>query len=217
MKTNTVPAILLALSLMLANCSDGSSEAVETTESKSTNGKSLPEYSVYKDEFSDEPWGARINQEFILKEETADEEQLRSLLTSLYDKAKSSSKSQYFEHPTSVYIYVYPSKDKADSGNGQWVGSITQNDEDGEEPLIKINEKQLKLYTVVEQDKFGFSEEERQKIYKDITKVELQTIDNESLKPKLMKDLANELNTTVATLDSIETEGFTKGWTVHGI
>ncbi len=74
---------------------------------------------------------------------------------------------------------------------------------------------QLKLTNIVRQYKFGYSEEERQEIYKDLTKTEYNTIDNPEMYPKYVKQLAKEFNTTDAILDSISTEGFIKGWTMY--
>lgn len=243
--------ILLASVFVFINCSSDSTEGIETTEVIETTekdekivetgtSKNLLKHSVLNEEVDDNIAKTQVAVDILLQDKIISEEGIRNLLNELYDQIKNRTGFRYHDHPTAIYIYAYSSREKADSGMGQWVGMLSKNHDDTK-PQIRISETQLRAVNIIAEEKFEFKEEERQKIWKKIAKIELKAQGgadhkypinhpdateedmeknaqlNYKLQEKYQKELAKEYKTTVAILDSISNEAIEKGWAIPGL
>ena len=156
---------------------------------------------------------------------------VKNLLYSIYNK-----KSKEIDVPITIGIYVYLSKEKAESGMAQWLGMLSKSYTEGS-PRININEAQLKYVNSKPTIKYGLAENKRKEIWglmikseyraqkdadktyplddpKNIKSNSRKNIDlNEKLIEKYKIELADQLKLDMAILDSIGIEGLEYGWT----
>jgi hypothetical protein len=195
----------------------------------------LLKYSILKENIDDIPIKAQVEL-FVLIEDTAITEQsVRDLLNHLYNKTIRRKGFRYHKNPTSIYIYTFTTKEKAESGMGQWVGMISKSHADNN-PKITINEIQLNAIKEFSTDRWELTHKQRQKIWeksilaedKAQNEVDLKypidkpgitnddMINNADLMRKLSEkyknEIAKEYNIDKAIIDSIGIEGAIKGW-----
>jgi hypothetical protein len=224
MRTLTLTLTLTALILLLTNC--GGDEPP----------KDLLKHTVHKEYVSDTPLKTQVSIDIIIGDkDNATEQKLQKLLTYLYDQQINRTGFKHHDHPNTVLIYAYASKELADGGMGQWVAMISKMYDDTK-PDFDLNETQFKALTAVEQDKWGLTQQQRQEIWDKIiyaerdaqteadkkypldkpgitkedmsNNVDLMT----ELKEKNEQDLAKEYEVDRAIVDSIGLEGVTNGW-----
>lgn len=197
--------------------------------------ENLLKYEVLKDEIYDAPVKTQVHLDILIHEKSISENKILDLLTFLYDETISRSGFKYHTNPTNIFIYAYSSKEKAESGMGQWVGMISKSYDDTS-PTINISETQLNSLSLKPTNKFGLTENERIEIWNKSIKIENKAhkeadkkypLDKtgitmneikknnalwENLKEKYEKELANEYGIGKEIIDSISVEGLTKGW-----
>lgn len=217
--------LILALVLNLTNCSYQSKTSA------------LLNYSIIKDEVYDIPIKTQVQLDVLLSDTIITEQKVRELLSYLYDKTISRTGFKYHSYPTNIFIYVYSTKAKAESGMGQWIGMISTSFSE-DRPAIYISNEQLNSLILKPIDKFGLSEVIRLEIWNNYIKlqdmaqmeadmkypltysgIEMGNIDKNGdlyykLQKKYKKQLATEFKIDIAIIDSIKVEGILKGWAI---
>jgi len=222
MRTITLTLIIM-IGIVLTNCSN------------STQTKSILKHSILKNEVNDIPIKTQVQLDVLIMDTAITKQKVSDLLNFLYDETAKRTGFKYHTNPTSIYIYAFTSKDKAESGMAQWIGMISKSYDDVQ-PKIDISDTQLNSLTLKPVEKFGLSENIRLEIWNKSIKVEDRAqkeadmkypLDkagitqgdikknvtlNDKLKAKYEKELAAEYGISVAIIDSIGLEGLTKGW-----
>jgi len=185
-----------------------------------------PSYQVIDTKTIDVPGKAQVIAEILVKGNLT-EGWLQKLLRSLYDSIKTTTGFKYYVHPTNIYIYVYLSKEHYESGMGQWIAMLSKSQADSQ-PKINIRENRLSYVKKNPEVKFGFSEDYRKKIWKEVILVEdksyaeaemkyphnvqIQMKFQEELYNRHKKELAKKFQISLKQLKEIVTEGMMKGW-----
>lgn len=130
----------------------------------------MPTYSVLDEDIHDAPIKAQVELNILVSGEIS-ETGLKSLLRKLYSSAKAKKGFKYHSSPTNIYIYAFTSKERAESGMGQWIAMLQQSPGDAR-PRISINERQIAQLGAKPQERFGLSEERRREIWKELILVE---------------------------------------------
>ena len=193
------------------------------------------EYSIHKEDVYEAPIKTQVTLEVLIKDKEMNEQRIKALLNYLYDKTIKRSGFKHHDHPTNIYIYAYTSKDKAESGMGQWVGMISKSYND-KNPKINISDRQLSALTEVARDKWDLTHKQRKEIWnktilaedkaqKEADKIypldkpgitQDDIIKNIELMRKLNVEYENEITKEYgvdkAIIDSISLEGIRKGW-----
>lgn len=139
-------------------------------QSKQTIKVNLPSYVVLDREVYDAPVKTSVNLEILVSDEIS-ESSLRFLLNKLYSETKAEKGFKYHDSPTSIGIYAFTSRERAESGMGQWIAMILKNHNDLK-PTISINERQIAQLNAKSEEKFGLSESQRKQIWTERVKAE---------------------------------------------
>jgi hypothetical protein len=130
------------------------------------SGENTLDYRILNEDIYDGPIKTQIRLE-VLAPGNITENGLRRLLNDLYLKNQQRRGFKYHDQPTHIAIYVYSSKERAESGWGQWIGMFLKLGENAN-PEIKINQQQLSQLGKKPEVKLGLSEEKRKQIWRDI-------------------------------------------------
>ncbi len=130
----------------------------------------MPNYSVLDEDVYDAPVKTQVALNILVSGEIS-EPGLNTLLNQLYSSISVRGGFKYHDSPTNIYIYAYTSKERAESGMGQWIAML-QKSYDDVEPTISINELQITQLDAKPEQKFGLSETERQQIWNEIVESE---------------------------------------------
>ena len=199
--------------------------------------ETLLSYTILKNEVYDAPVKTQVTINLLITDTVITEQKVRELLTSLYDKTKERTGFKYHTHPTNIFIYAYVTKEKAISGQGQWIGMISKSFDD-KQPKIDISEIQFQSLILKPVEKFGLSMKLRLEIWNKIFKIEdnaqkqadikypLDKADitmedikkngvlGDKLIGKYKKELCLEYAIDIKIVDSIGVEGIIKGWSI---
>ncbi len=227
--------LLLVFSLSLTNCGESKNDSNKS--GKKNNNQNLLKYSILKEDISDTPLKIQVTLKVLIEDNKIDEQKIKNLLNYLYEKTINRSGFKHQDHPTNIYIYAYTSKDKAESGKGQWIGMISKSF-DETKPEISISKTQLKALYEVPEKKWGLTHEQRLEIWKKIillerkaqkeadkkypldhpgiTKSDMNNNVNlmRELNEKYKNALAKEYGVKKEIIDSIGIEGIKKGWLI---
>jgi hypothetical protein len=197
--------------------------------------KNLLKHSIHKEDVYEAPIKTQVILVVLIEDKEMDEQKIKDLLNHLYDKTIKRSGFKHHAHPTNIFIYAYTSKDKAESGRGQWVGMISKSYSD-KNPKIDISDTQLNALTEVAENRWGLTQKQRQEVWDKIIRLEDKaqneankiypldkpgiTLDDvrkngalmDKLKEKYENELAKEYGVGKAIIDSVATEGLKKGW-----
>ncbi len=220
---------LLFLSIILINCTGNSSRKSMKTPA------TVIEHTIHNEDIYDAPIKTQITLEVIVNPENLNELKIRDLLNYLYDKTKKRTGFQYHKNPTNIFIYVFTSKEKAESGMGQWIGMISKS-YDETTPKISVSETQLNSLNEVEEEKWGLTHNQRLEVWDKIIRLEDKaqleadkkypldkagiTMDDINKNSDLMKklksqyeiELAKEYSISKNIIDSVGLEGLKNGW-----
>jgi len=224
MKKITILSLTI-LTLLLTNCG-----------SNSEPPKDLLKYSVIEEDISDTPLKTQVSMNILLEDiENVTEEKLEILLNYLYNQQISRKGFKHHDHPNTILIYAYVTKEKSDAGMGQWVAMISKMYDDTK-PDFDISETQFNSLTATEQEKWGLTQKQRQKIWDKIIYAERNAqkeadkkhpldkpgitqddmIKNgkvmEKFKIKYEDDIAKEYKIEQSIIDSVGLEGVIGGW-----
>ena len=130
----------------------------------------VPQYSVLNEDVYDAPIKTQVTLKLLVSGDIS-EPGLRTLLNQLYSSTKARKGFKYHDSPTNIYIYAFTSKERAESGMGQWIAMLQKNYDDVE-PTISINERQITQLGAKPEERFGLSEEKRKEIWKEHVLVE---------------------------------------------
>lgn len=193
-------------------------------------------YSILEDKVSDTEIKTQVNIKLIITGKDITEQRIRELLTNLYQKTIKRTGFKYSTHPTNVFIYAFTSNEKAKSGT-QWIGMISKTYSQSN-PTISISDPQMKSLTLKPENKFGLTEKVRIEIFREsikcmqraqkeatakypqldpntaVAEAEKWNALSDKLKAKCLNELATKYGITLSTIDSIQDEGFDKGWPV---
>jgi hypothetical protein len=197
----------------------------------------LPNYTILNERFSDAPIKTQVISEALVTGNITDLS-LKALLDNLYAHYSAKKGFKYHDSPTSIWIYLYTSKEHASSGMGQWIAMAAKS-HDAAAPTLTINQRQVAAVHTKPQHKFGLSEEKRQQVWKDIVRAEDRANKEAELrypipdtlgsaqyyrqiqrwgdyKDKLIEkdtaEVAKKYGLTVKQLDEIGLEGAMKQW-----
>lgn len=147
----------------------------------------MPKYSVLDEDVYDAPIKAQVELNILVSGEIS-ESGLRALLNELYTSTKAKKGFKYHGSPTNIYIYAFTSKERFESGMGQWIAMLQQSPGDAK-PRIDIKKRQIDQLGAKPETKFGLSEAKRKQIFyelvkagDDATKLAIQKYPNDIMK-----------------------------------
>lgn len=195
----------------------------------------LPKFHVHEEDIYDAPIKTQITLHVIIDEDEIDERMIRNLLTSLYSKIMKRTGFDYRTSPSSAYIYAYTSKEKAQSGMGQWIGMISKSHVDTHSS-ISVNDIQMNSLSETKENRWELTYEQRQELWEEIIKSEDRaqkeadekySLDvpnltvgdrknnsqySDQLKEKYASELVRRFRIEEWTIDSVSHEGLVNGW-----
>jgi len=191
------------------------------------NGKkAILKYTILNEDVYDAAVKTQVTLSVLVSGEIS-EAGLKSLLNQLYSSTKARKGFKYHDSPTSIYIYIYTSKERAESGMAQWIAMLQKAHADTK-PTININERQLAQLGAEPEERFGLSEEKRKEIWKELILIEDRAMkEAEKQYPKqwekeieMQRRLIDENKNKLAEkyelapeqLEKISTEGLEKDW-----
>lgn len=204
--------------------------------SQDANKDGLLTYSILKDEVSDTQIKTQVKLKVLITDPNISDQRIRELLSYLYNITIKRTGFKYSSHPTNVFIYLFTSKDKAESGT-QWIGMIAKS-YSASSPTISINDTQMKALTLKPVTRFGLPEKTRVAIFNESIKgiqrankeadakypmMNPETVLDEAakrdalynkLRTKYLNEIATKYAISISTIESIQDEGFEKGWAV---
>ncbi len=187
----------------------------------------LPHFEIISEKVDDVPIKTQIHQDVLVKGKVT-KESLSSFLLKQYKTIKNRKGFKYHDNPTNVYIYIYDQKSKAEAGQGLWLAMLQMSSIDPDSPKITIKENQIQRIGRKPVEKFGLSEEIREKIFKELVVSEdkamneaIKVYPNEiqkqanlegKLRQKYLDDLAKNYGLDKGQILKIEVEGFENQW-----
>lgn len=217
-------------------------EAGIDTEPKAKQEKVvMPTYSVLNEDVYDISLKTQVELNILVSGEIS-ETGLQALLNKLYTSTKAKKGFKYHSSPTNIYIYAFTSKERFESGMGQWIAMLQQSPGDAK-PRIDIKKRQIDQIGAKPEKRFGLSEIQRIDIWKESIVVEDKAwqeaekrypLDNlgpadlsnkrfqeqarklaefrERLEKRYKNEIAKKYGLTYKQLEEIINEGVTKDW-----
>lgn len=206
------------------------------------DSEKLPSYEILNAEKHDALAKTQLKVEIVVNKSYT-EQSLKQLLFKLYQEAKAVRSFKYHDgKATHIFIYAYTSKERAESGMGQWVAMLSKVGKDAVVE-IDINKSLLQARNDLPIIKKGRSEAERKAIYKEyilaedravaeaeklyplpspnrsdfsqskvMDQISMQNNKTRILKEKYTAELIKKHRLTKKELMDIVTEGFKKDW-----
>ncbi|OIV41599.1 hypothetical protein [Flavobacterium johnsoniae] len=228
MKSFKIIGVILVIQIFI-NCDKKEKFTIDEPE------KTLLKYTVFEEKVTDNPIKTQILTDIIInKNDSITTDKIEVLLKQLYQERINRTDFQYRENPNSVAVYAYLSKERAESGAGQWIAMIAKMPIDSEFKITfnefainSLDEKEITKWNLsYEQrkmiwDKMIFAERDSQSeadnrypLVPGLTKEDL--IKNsklaEKLKVKKEEKIIKDYKITRITLDSISLEGLSNDW-----
>ena len=186
----------------------------------------IPKHTILNEELYDVPIKTQVTLNVLVSGEIT-EPGLRALLNQLYSSIKARKGFKYHDSPTNIYIYAFTSKERAESGMGQWIAMLQKSPGDAK-ATISINERQITQLGAKPEERFGLSEEKRKGIWKELVLVEDRAMEEAleqypeefekqvEMERRLIDDYKNKLaekyELTREQLQEISVEGVEKDW-----
>lgn len=188
-------------------------------------------YRMVNEDIYDGPGKTQIAQDFVVVD-VPTESDIESELLNLYRIAKARRGFRYHNPATNIYIYIYGTDEQAEANAGLWIGMLRKSANDTD-PTISISESRLAALTKDPEERFGFSEQERMQIFREVFAAEnrathdaiAQIPDSTDLQVMMRQfELENELielyrkevaerhQLTEQELAKISLEGVKNGW-----
>lgn len=191
------------------------------------NGKkAILKYTILNEDVYDAAIKTQVTLSVLVSGEIS-EAGLKNLLNQLYSSTKARKGFKYHDSPTSIYIYAYTSKERAESGMAQWIAMLQKADAETK-PTTNINERQLAQLGAEPEERFGLSEEKRKEIWKELILIEDRAMKEAEkqypeewekeieMQRRLIGEnenkLAQKYELTSDQLGKISTEGLEKDW-----
>ena len=197
----------------------------------------MPKYSILSEDVYDIPLKTQVELNILVSGEIS-ETGLKALLNKLYSSTKAKKGFKYHNSPTNIYIYAFTSKERAESGMGQWIAMLQESPGDLR-PIISINKRQIAQLGAKPEEKFGLSETQRKQIWKEYVlaedrawekaeerylfntglsqsqfqkQAEKLTLFRQQLEKQYKGELTKKYGLTLEQLKEIADEGVTKDW-----
>lgn len=135
----------------------------------------VPQYILLNEEIYDAPIKTQVISNILVSGEITDQG-LRELLKQLYDSIGQRKGFKYHPSPTAIYVYAFTSKERAESGMGQWIAMLEKSHA-ATSPGITINNSQLALVGTRPEERFGLPEQRRVQIWSEYCLVENRAAD----------------------------------------
>ena len=135
----------------------------------------LPQYTVLLEDIYDVPIKTQVVLDVLVSGEISDFG-LRALLSQLYSSTKARTGFTYHDSPTIVFIYLFTSRDRAQSGMRQWIAMLAKGYDDAV-PTITVDERQIAQLGAEPVERFGLSEEQREEIWREIIRADHRAIE----------------------------------------
>ena len=171
----------------------------------------IPTHIILKEDVYDSPIKTQVTVEALVSGEIS-APGLRILLNQLYSSTKAKKGFKYHDSPTSIYIYAYTSKERAESGMGQWIAMLQKADAETS-PTISINERQIAQLGAEPEERFGLSEEKRKEIWKELILIEDRAME-EALK-RYPKELEKQIEMERRLIDERKSKLAEKNGLTH--
>ena len=130
----------------------------------------ISNYTILDEDIYDAPIKTQVTLKILVSGEIS-QPGLRALLNQIYSSTKARRGFKHHDSPTNVYIYAFTSKERAESGMGQWVAMLQKSYNDVK-ATISINERQIAQLGAKPEERFGLSEKKRKEIWKELVLVE---------------------------------------------
>lgn len=216
-------------------CSEPASEQSENSNSAESSGEVNTltaenefTYQLLNERVSDTPIKTEVEQNIVVTG-IPTKESLRTEILRRYKEISSRTGFQYYEHPTNIFIYVYATEEQARAGQGLWIAMLAKGFNETGIPDVIISESRLAALSTPSEEKFGFSEEVRKKIFKEIADAEdramreamaripdtriMEQIDlQRELETKYKSEIQEKYGLNKDQLLEIAIEGVQKGW-----
>lgn len=184
----------------------------------------LLSYTLYQDNSTADKESFKVNWDILINSQDITEESLTDLMEYLFQQA-----FEFLPGPTDsrtqlVFMYLYTSKEHADSGMGQWIGMVSKY-ADSSTPHYSIDELVLKSVNATPENKLGLSELERKEIWNELIHIEDRSFAEAErrypddyfdyameLQDNYLLELAQSTGLTLAELDEIGLEGAVNNW-----
>ena len=197
----------------------------------------VPKYSILSEDVYDIPLKTQVELNILVSGEIS-ETGLKALLNKLYSSTKAKKGFKYHNSPTNIYIYAFTSKERAESGMGQWIAMLQESPGDLG-PRISISKRQIAQLGAKPEERFGLSETNRIEIWKEYVlaedrawekaeerypfntglsqsqfqkQAEKLTLFRQQLEKQYKGELAKKYGLTLEQLKEIADEGVTKDW-----
>lgn len=187
----------------------------------------LPHFEIISEKVDDVPIKTQIHQDVLVTGKVT-KESLSSFLLKQYKTIKNRKGFKYHDSPTNVYIYIYDQKRKAEAGQGLWLAMLQMSPINPDSPKITIKENQIQRIGRKPEEKFGLSEEIREKIFKEIAVSEDEAMNEaikaypndiqkqadleDKLRQKYLEDLAKNYGIDKGQISKIAVEGLENQW-----
>ena len=185
-----------------------------------------PKYVILDEDVYDAPIKTQVTLSVLVSGEIS-EAGLKNLLNQLYSSTKARKGFKYHDSPTSIFIYAYTSKERAESRGRMWIAMLHKAHAETK-ATININERQLAQLGAEPEERFGLSEEKRKEIWKELILIEDRAMkEAEKQYPKQWEKeiemqgrlidenknkLAEKYELAPEQLEKISTEGLEKDW-----
>lgn len=189
--------------------------------------KALPNYKIVNEVVYDAPIKTQVEQHILVSGEI-NEDNLKRLLHKQFKSIMGRNNFKYHPKPTSVYIYTYDSKEKAETEQGLWIAMLQIGPLDNNEPKITVKQNIINQIGENSKEIFGFSEIQQKQIYKEIILAERKATDvamkrepsdiykqielEDKLVQKYKNDLAIKYSLNREQLGKIGIEGVVNQW-----
>lgn len=186
-------------------------------------------YTLYHDNSTSDYGSFKVMWDIIITSEEITKPLLENLMNNLFEEAYQLLPGKNDDRNQLIFIYIYASKEHADSGMGQWIGMVSKY-ADSSKPSLMFDELQINALSETPEITLGLSELERKEIwnkiihaedrafaeaekvypdtepYEDYSDLAMELID------KYMAELAWETGLSLEELDEIGLEGMVKNW-----
>lgn len=197
----------------------------------------VPKYSILSEDVYDIPLKTQVELNILVSGEIS-ENGLKALLNKLYSSTKAKKGFKYHNSPTNIYIYAFTSKERAESGMGQWIAMLQESPSDLG-PRISISKHQIAQLGAKPEERFGLSETNQIEIWKEYVlaedrawekaeerypfntelsqsqfqkQAEKLALFRQQLEKQYKGELAKKYGLTLEQLKEIADEGVTKDW-----
>lgn len=170
--------LFFSFPFFLASCGDSSpdSDSTSSSSSNSSISSSKPTYDgfsfyLYDERVSDSAIKTEVEQKIIVKG-IPTKKGLEGELLYRFNEISSRTGFVYHENPTNIFLYVYGTREQAKAGGWTWVAMLAKSFYDSGVPKVSIDEVRFSDLSSPPEEKFGFSEEDRKIIFKEMADAE---------------------------------------------